>query len=63
MGWTGQESNPSGGEIFCTCPYRSWGPSSFLYNGYWVTPRAKQLGHGVDHQPPYSAEDKETVQL
>jgi len=23
-----------GGEIFCTCPDRPWGPPSLLYNGY-----------------------------
>jgi len=63
MGWTGWESNPSGGEIFRTCPYRSWGPPSLLYNGYRVTPSVKQLGHGVDHLPPYRAEDKEGVEL
>ena len=26
-----------GGEIFCTCPDRSWGPPSLLYKGYWVS--------------------------
>ena len=25
---------PVGGEIFCTCPDRSWGPPSLLYKGY-----------------------------
>jgi hypothetical protein len=25
-------------EIFCTCPDRSWGPPSLLYNGYQVFP-------------------------
>ena len=32
---------PVGGEIFCTRPDRSWGPSSLLYNGYWVFPGGK----------------------
>jgi len=32
----GPGSNPVGGEIFRTCPYRLWGPTSLLYNGYRV---------------------------
>ena len=35
---------PVGGEIFCTCPDKSWGPPSLLYNGYWVSPRGKAVG-------------------
>ena len=27
-----------GCEIFRTCPDRPWGPTSLLYNGYWVFP-------------------------
>ena len=54
-GWTVRGSNPGGGEIFRTRP---WGPPSHLYNGYRVFP-----GRGVDHPPPYSAEDKERVKL
>jgi hypothetical protein len=57
MGWTVQGSNPSGGEILRTCPYRSWGPPSLLYNGYWVFPGGKkQLGCDADSSPPSSAE-------
>ena len=40
-----------------------WGPSSFLWNGYWVLPRVKWLGRGIDHPPPSSADVKERVQL
>ena len=36
MGWTVRVLNPGGGEIFCTCPDRPWGPRSLLYNGYRV---------------------------
>ena len=35
-------SNPGGGEIFCTCPDRPWGPPTHLYNGYWFFPRGKE---------------------
>ena len=31
------------GEIFRTCPGRSWGPPSLLYNGYRVFPGGKVL--------------------
>ena len=40
-GWTVRESNPGGGEIFRTCPHRTWGPPSLLYKGYRVFPRGK----------------------
>jgi len=43
-GWTVRESNPGGGETFCTCPDRPWGPPSLLYNGYQVFPEAKAAG-------------------
>ena len=33
---------PVGGEILRTCPVRSWGPPSFLYNGYRVFPGGKE---------------------
>jgi len=42
-GWTARGSNPSGGEIFCTCPDQPWGPPSLLYNGYRVFPGDKEL--------------------
>jgi hypothetical protein len=35
-------SNPGGGEIFRTCPYRPWGPSIILYNGYRVFPGGRK---------------------
>ena len=51
-----QGSNPGGGEIFCTCPDRPWGPPSLLYNGYRVFPGGKeQSGHDADPSPPASA--------
>jgi len=43
-------SNPSGGEIFRTCPDRPWAPPSLLYNGYWVFPGIKS-GRGVTLNP------------
>jgi len=49
-------SNPSGGEIFRTCPDWPWGPSSLLYNGYWVFPGDKERpGCDTDPSPPSSA--------
>ena len=42
--WTVQGSNPGGGEIFRTRPERPWGPSSLLYNGYWIFHRGKAAG-------------------
>jgi hypothetical protein len=32
MEWTVQGSNPSGGDIFRTCPDRPWGSPSLLYS-------------------------------
>jgi hypothetical protein len=37
-------SNPGGGEIFSTRPYRSWSPPSLLYNGYRVIHGCKAAG-------------------
>ena len=55
-GWTVQGLNPSGGEIFRTCPDRPWGPLSFLYNGYRVFPGGKERpGRDADPSPPSSA--------
>jgi hypothetical protein len=45
-GLDGPGSNPGGGEIFRNCPDRPSGPSSLLYNGYWVFPGVKS-GRGV----------------
>jgi hypothetical protein len=48
---------PVGGEIFCACPDRPWGPPNLLYNGYRVFPGGKMRpGRAVDHSPPSSAE-------
>ena len=44
------------GEIFRTCPDRTWGPPSLLYNGYRVFPRGKEWsGRDADPSPPSSA--------
>jgi len=57
-------SNPGGGEIFCTCPDRPWGPPSLLYNGYRVFPGGKGwLGCDADPSPPSSAVGHERVEL
>jgi len=54
-GWSGDRI-PVGGEIFCTCPDRPWGPPNLLYNGYWVLPGGKeQLGCDTNPSPPSSA--------
>jgi hypothetical protein len=51
-GWTVRGSNPGGGEIFHTCPDRSWTPSSPLYDGYRVFPGVKErLGREADPSP------------
>jgi len=56
--------NPRGGEIFRTCPDRSWGPPSLLYHRQPVSfPGAKRPGRGVDYPPPSSTEVKERVEL
>ena len=63
-GWSVRRSNSGGGESFLTCPDGSWGPSSLLYNGYWVScPGVKRPGRGVDRPPRSSAEDKERIEL
>jgi hypothetical protein len=55
-GWMVRGPNPGGGEIFRTCPDRSWGPPSPLYNGYRVFLGGKAAGHDADHPPPSSVE-------
>jgi len=55
-GWTVWRSNPGGGEIFCTCPDRPWGPPSLLYNGYLDFPGGKDRPErDADPSPPSSA--------
>ena len=55
-GLDGPGSNPGGGEIFCTCPDRPWGPPSLPYNKYRVFPGGKvRPGPAADHSPPSSA--------
>jgi len=45
-----------GGEIFCTCPDRPWGPPSLLYNEYRVFPGGKERPRrDADPSPPSSA--------
>ena len=49
-------SNPSGVEIFRTCPDGPWGSPSLLYNEYRVFPSGKERpGRDADPSPPYSA--------
>ena len=52
------------GEISRTCPDRSWGPPSLLYNGYRVFPGGiERLGRDADPSPPSSAVGHERVEL
>ena len=54
------ESRWGGGQIFRTCPDRTWGPRSFLYNGY----RGVQTAGAWDWPPtPSIAEVLERVEL
>jgi hypothetical protein len=64
MGWTVRGSNHGGGEIFHTCPDRTWAPLSLLYNGYRDFPGGKkQPGSDADPSPPSSAIGHERVKL
>jgi hypothetical protein len=55
---------PVGGEIFCTCPDRPWGPHNLLYNGYRVFPGGKERPvRDADPSPPSSAVGYERVEL
>jgi hypothetical protein len=55
--WTVQGSNPGGGEIFRTCPDRSWGPPSLQCIGYRVFPGGrKRPERDFDPSPPSSAQ-------
>jgi len=52
------------GKIFRTCPDRSWGPPSLLYNGYRVFPGGKERpGRDTDSTLPSSAVGYERVEL
>ena len=63
-GWTVRGSNPGGGEIFRTCPYRPWVPPSLLCNGYRVFPGGKkQPGRDANPSPTSSAVGHERVEL
>jgi len=44
MIWTVQDSKPSGGKIFCTCPNQPWSPPSLMYNGYQVSSTRAEAG-------------------
>jgi hypothetical protein len=57
-------SNPSGGEIFRTCPDRPWYPPSHLYNGYRVFPGGKERpGRDAYPVPRSSAVGHERVDI
>jgi hypothetical protein len=49
-GWMVWGSNPCGGEIFRTRPYRPWGLLSLLHIGFRVSfPGANRPGRGIYH--------------
>ena len=53
-----------GGEIFRTCPDRTWGPTSLLYNGYRIFSGGKERpGRDADPSPSSSAIGHERVEL
>ena len=63
-GWTVRGSNPDGGEIFRTRPFRPWDPLNLLYNGYRVSYlEIKRPGLGIDYPPTSSVEVKERVEI
>ena len=52
----GIESRWGGCEIFRTCPDRTWGSPSLVYNGYRVFPGGKERpGREADPSPPSNA--------
>jgi hypothetical protein len=59
-GWTVQESNPGRAEF--PAPVPGAHPASYAL-GNSTLPATKQLGRGVNHPPPSSAEVKERVVL
>jgi len=55
-GWAVRGSNPSGVEIFRTCPDRPWCPPSLLYNVYRVFLGGKERsGRDADLSSHFSA--------
>ena len=63
-GLDGPGIKSGGGEIFRTCPDRSWGPPSLLCNGYRVFPGGNvRLVRDADPLPSYSAEVKNRIEL
>jgi len=52
-----------GDEIFRTHPDRPSGPTSILFDEYWVIPRVKRPDRVVNHPPQSIAEVKERVEL
>jgi len=58
-----QGSNPSGGEIFCTCAdWHEAHPASYTM-GTGSFPGVKWPGRGIDHPPLSNIEVKERVEL
>jgi hypothetical protein len=57
-GWTLLESNPDGGEIFCTRPDRPWAHPDSYTVGTVPFPGAKRPGRGINHPPTPSAKVK-----
>ena len=55
-GLDGLEIESRWGQIFSTCPDRTWGPPSLLYNGYRIFPGCKERPErDTDPSPPSSA--------
>ena len=62
--WRSGDRIPVGGEIFRTCPDRSWGPPTHLYSGYRFFPVGKERpGRDAEPSPPSSAVGHERVEL
>ena len=63
-GWTIRGLNPGGGEIFRTCPDRSWCPHILLFNGYRVFSGGKERPvRDADPSSPSSAIGHERLYL
>jgi hypothetical protein len=64
MSWMVHGLNPGGGEIFCTCPDRPWGPTQAPVQQIPdLFPGGKAAGYGINHPPPSSTKVKESVEL